>query len=463
MYLYNTLSRKKEPFVPLDGRAARVYSCGPTVYNTATIGNLRAYIFTDVLKKTLEHAGFQVHDVMNVTDVGHLVTDADDGEDKVEKAARAGNTTPQAIAQKYTRQFFADCEKLNIRRPKIVAPATEYITEMMNHITALDKKGYTYITTDGVYFDSSKFPGYNKLNKMPLEKNKAGARVDLGEKRGPHDFALWKFVGDTTLQKWQFLDRWGCPGWHIECSAIARKHLGDTFDIHTGGIDHIPIHHTNEIAQTESLTGKPMSRFWLHNEFITIDNGKMSKSLGNAYTLADLESRGFAPLAYRYFCLLASYRTILNFTWEGLVSSQNAYNNLVAALAKHYAAAATTTDTSAAQQVCTAALLDDMNTPKVIAQIWEIIKQPASRQIYRFVIALDAVLSLDLEKAVKQYLATQNTTHNIPASITAIAEQRLTAKKNKDFAFADKLRAQITEQGYEITDTKEGFTLAPLK
>ena len=447
--LFNTLTRRKDEFAPQDGKTATVYSCGPTVYSTASIGNLRAYVCWDVLKKSIEMAGFGVNDVMNTTDVGHLVSDADDGEDKVEKAARASNTTPQAIAQKYTEQFFADCARLNIRMPKTVAPATDYIPQMIDFVRGLEKKGFTYKTSDGIYFDSSKFAEYNKLSRQPIDKNIAGARVNLGEKRGSNDFALWKFVTPNTLQKWE--SPWhpmSCPGWHIECSAIARAHFGDTVDIHTGGIDHIPIHHTNEIAQTESLTGKQMARFWLHNEFITVDGKKMSKSLGNVYTIDDIVGRGVDPLAYRYYCLLAHYRSILNFTWDGLDAARRAYENLIERLVVHKNAKATKILAHSIRD----AILDDLNTPKAIGQIWELVKSAPSRTIYDAVIEFDAVLSLDLKKRTEEVVT-------IPKNIVALADRRMIAKREKDFATADKLRSEIAALGYEIMDTKDGYTI----
>ena len=458
MQLYNTLTRKKENFTPLDGKTAKVYTCGPTVYNTAHIGNMRPYICWDVLKKTIELAGFNVLDVMNSTDVGHLVEEVDDeGKNKVESAARKQNTTPQAIAEKYTEEFFCDTDKLNIRRPKVFAPATKYIDDMLAFIKKLEDKGFTYITSDGVYFDASKFANYNKLSRTPIEKNIGGARVGLGEKKNIHDFALWKFVEPGTMQKWDFKDRPGCPGWHIECSAIALKELGETIDIHTGGIDHIPIHHTNEITQSESLTGKPMSRFWLHNEFITVDSKKMSKSLGNVYTISDIESRGFSPLAFRYFCLLGHYRSILNFTWEGLQAAQNAYNNLVTQLAKHSAGG--TGGIITPEKNLKDFLFDDLNTPKAIAAIWDILKLPPSRKIYDQIIELDKVLSLDLEKAVIAYLKPKA----IPQQVTDLANRRLVAKATENYALADELRKQIGALGYDIADNKEGYAITVQK
>jgi cysteinyl-tRNA synthetase len=476
MKLYNTLTRSKEEFKPLAADAVRIYSCGPTVYNTASIGNLRAYIFTDVLKRTLEFAGFKIRDVMNLTDVGHLVSDADDGEDKVEKAARQKGTTPQEIAKTYTDQYFRDCAKLNIRRPKVVAPATEYVPQMIKFIDGLTKKGFTYLTRDGIYFDSGKFPDYNKLSKQPIEKNKAGARVDLGEKRNAHDFALWKFVPENSMQKWALPENLikaltagglgeiisprdlsssfqnGCPGWHIECSAISRELLGDSFDIHTGGVDHITIHHTNEIAQTEGLTGKPMSRFWLHNEFITVDGGKMSKSLGNVFSVDDVEKRGINPLAYRYFCLTAHYRSILNFTWDGLAAAAKAYENLRAALARHKEAKKTPTqEIKTDVQEITDALLDDLNTPEAIAGIWGLVKMAPNRAVFDAVMKFDAVLALDLEK--------EKTAELIPDEIMKLANERQTKKAAKDFAAADALRAKVAAAGFIINDSPSGFTI----
>ena len=407
MVLYNTLTRCKEQFKTADGSdTVRIYSCGPTVYSSPHIGNVSAYIFVDVLKKTLEFARFKVHDVMNITDVGHLVSDEDEGEDKIEKAARAQKITPQQIAERYTAEFFSDCAKLNIRPPKILCKASEYIPQMIEFIKKLEKKGFTYKTSDGLYFDSSKFPDYEKLTGPRASGNRAGERVNMGEKRGAQDFALWKFVGENTLQKWESPWGVGCPGWHIECSVMAHKHLSEpfanpTFDIHTGGIDHIPVHHTNEIVQTESVTGAPMCNFWCHNEHIKVDGGKMSKSLGNIYTISDLERRGFSPMAYRYYNLLKSYRTMLNFTFDGLTAAQTAYNKICERLAKHKTAPS---GGAAAKETATAllaefkeAVTDDLATPRAIATLQKAIKQPLSREIYDVVLTMDKVLSLGLK------------------------------------------------------------------
>jgi len=450
MLLYNTKTRKKQEFKPLDDKTVKMYSCGPTVYFTAHIGNLRAYIFVDVLKKALELAGFDLLDVMNTTDVGHLTDDADDGEDKMEKSAREKKIRPEEIAKMYTEEFFRDCGLLNIRKPKILAPATKYIPQMIKFIKGLEAKGFTYNTSDGVYFDSSKFPRYAELSGANIEGNKAGVRIDLGEKRNAHDFALWKFCGPNVIQKWDSPWGIGCPGWHIECSAIALELLGTTFDIHTGGIDHIPIHHPNEIAQTESLTGKQMCTFWCHNEFMMVDGGKMGKSLGNAYTLADLQARGYEPLVFRYFVLLATYRSILNFTWEGLDSAKTALGNLRSALLKHKNGT-TKVDCTKYLHDFKSAILDDLNTPKAIAVLWQMTKEPASKDVFTAALEMDKVLSLDLCKELAHV--------EIPKEIKELAEKRLEAKKNKDWQAADEIREQIMQLGFEIMDTKDGYVL----
>lgn len=450
MILYNTKTRKKDEFQPIDRKVVKIYSCGPTVYKSATIGNLRAYIFIDILKKGLELAGFKLLDVMNLTDVGHLTDDADEGEDKMEKSAREKKVSPEAIAKMYTDEFFKDCEALNIRVPKIVAPATKYIPQMIKFVQGLEAKGFTYITSDGVYFDSSKFPGYATLSGANIEGNKAGARIDLGEKRNAHDFALWKFCGQNVIQKWDAPWGVGCPGWHIECSAIALEHLGKTFDIHTGGVDLIPIHHTNEIAQTESLTGTEMCKFWCHNEFMMVDGGKMGKSLGNAYTLAQLQERGYNPLDFRYFVLLATYRSILNFTFEGLDSAKSALNNLRNAVARHKNGGAKVNTTSYWHDF-TVAIRDDLNTPKAIAVLWQMVKEPASNAVYEAAIKMDAVLSLDLNVELEAVI--------IPQEIKELAEKRFIAKKARDFELADELRKKISQADWEIMDTKDGYEL----
>lgn len=457
MKLYNTLTKQKEDFYTVTPGIVKMYSCGPTVYNIAHIGNLRAYICGDILKKTLRYNGYQIEDVMNITDVGHLVGDGDDGEDKVETTARKMGVHPLQIAQKYTDIFMQDLKRLNITPAKHIVPATQCIQGMIELIKTLEAKGCTYRTSDGIYFDASTFPDYFQLSKGSLEGNIGGARVALGEKRNINDFALWKFVSPNTIQKWDSPWGVGCPGWHIECSAISMQHLPVPFDIHTGGVDHIPVHHTNEIAQTQSATGKKMCNFWFHNEFMTIDGGKMSKSLGNVYSLDDLVAKGYDPMHLRLLMLQTIYRSVLNFTFTGLNSARENYRNIVHALCRHRSS---TTPTNAKtltdlRQAFKDAINNDLNTTMALAVIHQALKQPESQDIYDLIVNdFDQVLSLSLATAV---LAESQTT--IPDTIIELAEQRLQAKKARNWQVADELRNKITAEGYQINDTADGYTI----
>ena len=458
MKLYNTLTKQKEEFTTVKPGVVQMYSCGPTVYYTAHIGNLRAYVCGDILKKTLRFNGYQIEDVMNITDVGNLVGDGDVGEDKVETTARKMGVHPLEIAKKYTDIFMHDIELLNIKPAKHIVPATHCIEEMIELIKTLEKKGCTYRTSDGIYFDASTFPNYFQLSKGSLEGNIGGARVALGEKRNLNDFALWKFVSPNTIQKWDSPWGVGCPGWHIECSAISMKYLPVPFDIHTGGVDHIPIHHTNEIAQTETATGKKMCNFWFHNEFMKIDGGKMSKSLGNVYTMDDIINKGYDPMHLRLLFLQTTYRTVLNFTFEALDAARENYRNIVNALRRHRTATAKTnadiiTDL---RQKFTDAVNNDLNTPVALAVLHQALKQSDSQDIYNLVTKeFDQVLSLSLDAAA----SAEAPVSEIPNEIVTLAEQRLAAKKARDWATADKLRAEITAAGYQINDTPNGYTL----
>lgn len=457
MKLYNTLTKQKEDFYTVTPGIVQMYSCGPTVYNVAHIGNLRAYICGDILKKTLRYNGYQIEDVMNITDVGHLVGDGDDGEDKVETTARKMGVHPLQIAQKYTDIFMQDLKRLNITPAKHIVPATQCIQGMIELIKTLEAKGCTYRTSDGIYFDASTFPDYFQLSKGSLEGNIGGARVALGEKRNINDFALWKFVSPNTIQKWDSPWGVGCPGWHIECSAISMQHLPVPFDIHTGGVDHIPVHHTNEIAQTQSATGKKMCNFWFHNEFMTIDGGKMSKSLGNVYSVDDIVAKGYDPMHLRLLMLGTIYRSVLNFTFTGLNSARENYRNIVHALCRHRSS---TTPTNAKtltelRQAFKDAINNDLNTPMALAVIHQALKQPESQDIYDLIVNdFDQVLSLSLATAV---LAESQTT--IPDTIIELAEQRLQAKKARNWQVADELRNKITAEGYQINDTADGYTI----
>jgi cysteinyl-tRNA synthetase len=453
MKLFNTLTRSKDEFTPVKKRAVRIYSCGPTVYFTAHIGNLRAYICGDILKKTLRFNGYAVDDVMNITDVGHLVGDGDTGEDKVEKTARALGLHPLDIAKKYTDAFMADIKKLNITPAKHIVPATTCVDEMIELVKTLEAKGYTYKTANGIYFDASRFPDYFALSRGNLEGNRGGARVDLGGKRNINDFALWKFVQPETIQKWESPWGVGCPGWHIECSAISQKYLSVPFDIHTGGVDHIPVHHTNEIAQTESAAGKKMANWWFHNEFMTIDGGKMSKSLGNVYTLNDLAKKGFSPMHFRYLALQSNYRTVMNFTFGALDGAKTAYGNIIARLRKHKHGERKT-DTTELLTEFTNALNDDLNTTRALAVLNKAVKMPPSADIYKLVTEkFDLVLSLDLSAEGEKCAAPVPA---VPTEIIELADKRAEAKKHRDFSAADKYRAEIEQKGYRIIDTPNG-------
>lgn len=452
--LYNTLTRKKEEFVPLKKGTVKMYSCGPTVYNYAHIGNMRAYIFMDTLRKVLKYNGYKVKHVMNITDVGHLVSDADEGEDKMAKTARIENRSVYEIAKEYTDAFMKDIKALNIEIPEHIAKATEHIREMEIYVNDIVKNGYAYETSKGVYFDTSKLPNYGKmLSNNNIDDLKAGARVEVDtEKRNPQDFALWIKAPKEHIMKWN--SKWGLcyPGWHIECSAMSRKYLGDKFDIHTGGVDHIPIHHENEIAQSIGATGHNLANYWMHVEFLLIDGGKMSKSLGNVYTLNDLKAKGIDALSYRYFTYSSHYRNKLNFTWDAIKSAKNSLNKLrdMIALHKDVNKKIDKNIISKYEEQFLDAINDDMNMPVAISIVWEIAKEKEkSNDFYELIKKFDSVLSLDLDKNDKEDI-------NIPEDIKLILNERKDARKNKNFAKSDELRDKLKELGYIVKDTKDG-------
>lgn len=452
--LYNTLTRKKEEFIPLKKGTVKMYSCGPTVYNYAHIGNMRAYIFMDTLRKVLKYNGYKVKHVMNITDVGHLVSDADDGEDKMAKTARIENRSVYEIAKEYTDAFMKDIKALNIDTPEHIAKATEHIREMEMYVNDIVKNGYAYETSRGVYFDTSKLPNYGKmLSNNNIDDLKAGARVEVDkEKRNPQDFALWIKAPKEHIMKWN--SKWGLcyPGWHIECSAMSRKYLGDKFDIHTGGVDHIPIHHENEIAQSMGATGHNLANYWMHVEFLLIDGGKMSKSLGNVYTLNDLKAKGIDALSYRYFTYSSHYRNKLNFTWDAIKSAKNSLNKLrdMIALHKDVNKKIDKNIISKYEEQFLDAINDDMNMPVAISIVWEIAKEKEkSNDFYELIKKFDSVLSLDLDKNDKEDI-------NIPEDIKLILNERKDARENKDFAKSDELRDKLKELGYVVKDTKDG-------
>ena len=459
--LYNTLTRKKEEFKPLQGNEVRIYSCGPTVYSFAHIGNFRAYVFMDTLRRVLKMNNYSLKHVMNITDVGHLESDADEGEDKMEKAARKENKDPYEIAAYYTDIFFRDMGRLNIEKPEIIAKATEHIEDMLEFVKKLIENGYAYETSKAIYFDISKLDRYPVLSNRNIEDQIAGARVDVDEeKRSPFDFAVWIKAPETHIMKWE--SPWGLsyPGWHLECSAMGRKYLGEEFDIHTGGIDHIPTHHENEIAQCKGYCSKVPAKTWMHVEFLQVDGGKMSKSLGNTYTLDNLQEKQIEPFAYKLFCYTAHYRTKLNFTFEVAQSSQKALNRLREGYLAHETANVEVEQEKINQykERFIEAVNDDLNMPLAMGIVWEVVRNSEkSKQYANILLEFDEVLGLDLKNS-KKYIEEQENIE-LPEEILELVELRKKARENKDWAESDRIRDELKEKGYSIKDTKEGMTI----
>ena len=453
--LYNTLTRKKEIFKSIEDKKAKIYSCGPTVYYYAHIGNLRAYLFMDTLRRVLKYNGYELTHAMNITDVGHLVSDADEGEDKMLKAARRENKDPYEIANFYTEKFLADIDSLNISRPEIICKATEHIKEMEHYVQEIIKNGYTYDTKSTIYFDTSKLDKYGVLSNIKIDEQKAGARVDFDEeKKNTTDFALWIKAPENHLMKWDTF--WGkCyPGWHLECSAMSRKYLGENFDIHTGGIDHIPIHHENEIAQSKGATGKMPANYWMHCEFLLVNGGKMSKSLNNLYTLKDLEEKGFSPLDYRMFNFSSHYRNKINFTFEAMEAAKAALKRLKEGYKAHDQGNADIEEKIIAEyeQRFLEAINDDLNMPVAMSVVWEVVKNPnKSKQLAELLKKFDLVLGLKIDEEDKA--------EELPQEILELVEQRKQARSNKDWAKSDELRDLISSKGYIVKDSKEGMTV----
>lgn len=457
IYFYNTLTKKKEKFEPAIGNEVRMYSCGPTVYKDATIGNMRTNIFQDVLRRVLKYNGYTLKHVMNITDVGHLVSDGDEGEDKMIKSAKEMHKTPLEIAEHYTKLFFEDLKNLNIETPEIVCKATDHIQDMIKYVQKLIDNGYAYETSTAIYFDVSKLDKYGVLSGIDLRNQKAGARVEVDpEKRNPYDFAVWIKAPENHLMKWK--SPWGLayPGWHIECSAMGQKYLGKTFDIHTGGIDLIPTHHENEIAQSKGAYGVNPARFWMHGEYLLINGGKMSKSLGNVYLLKDIISRGYDPLVYRLFTYSSSYRNKINFTWEGIEANSKALEKLREGYQKHLSGNDDVSETEIQdfETKFHQAINDDLNMPLAMSVVWEVIKLPNKSPKYaKLLKKFDSVLALDLDRTI------DTSKDEIPQEVKDLAEKRLQARKEKDWAESDRLRDKIKEMGYEIKDTKDGYQL----
>ena len=475
LFLYNTATRSKELFSPQNNPVG-MYCCGPTVYNYAHIGNLRTYIFEDVLKRSLVSLGYKIKHIVNITDVGHLVSDADTGEDKMEKGAAREGKTVWDIASYYTQKFIENIANLNIAKPDMFPKATDHIPQMIAMIQELERKGFTYRTADGIYFDTTKFPSYIDFARLDPESIRAGERVDMGDKRTPMDFALWKFSPRDAKRKMEWESPWGIgfPGWHIECSAMALAYLAQPVDIHCGGSDHIRVHHTNEIAQAEAATGKPFVKYWMHGEFLVIDKGKMAKSGENFVTVDSLKAAGVEPLAYRLFCFSAHYRSPLTYSTEGVRASAASLANLRKAFGS--CAAMDNTDAASVDTALKdfyAAVCDDLNMPRAIAALWDLARdEKVAAPVRRAAAAkADEILGLDLLKPVEEAVADSFAGENgkavkiISAKELSAEQKQLLAEKvrqrqrarmAKDWPMADTLRRELAERGAAVKDLPDG-------
>ncbi len=447
--LYNTLTRKKEEFKPIHNGKVGLYSCGPTVYSYQHIGNLRTYIFSDILKRILMYDKYKVKHVMNVTDVGHLTSDADTGEDKIEKAAKKEGKKAQDIADYYLKIFREDFKKLNIISPNIWSKATKHIKEQIKLLKRLEKKGFTYKTSDGIYFDTLKFPEYGKLAKLNIKGLKEGKRIEKGEKRNKTDFALWKFSEKPGARQQEWKSPWGVgfPGWHLECSAMSMKYLGEHFDMHTGGIDHVPIHHTNEIAQSQAATGKKFVNYWLHSGWLLSHGEKISKSTGGLYTISELEKKEFPPLVFRYFCLTTHYKKPLNFSIKNLEKARESYQRLKNILLD------IKNDRKINKKYLSEfenAINNDLDMPKALQILWKLVRDEKAVGKLKAIREMDRVFGLDLLKKEKI---------KIPKEVKNLAEERKKLRKKKDWKKADEIRKKINKLGYIIEDTQKGYML----
>ena len=467
--LYNTLGRELQEFYPIQPGKVGFYGCGPTVYNYAHIGNLRMYVFEDTLARAFRYLGYEVRHVMNVTDVGHLTGDDDTGEDKMVKSAQARGKSVLEIAQFYTDAFFLDTERLNIRRPDVVCRATEHVGDMIELIRRIEAGGFTYLSGGNLYFDVARFPGYGRLALLKLEDLKAGARIEVdANKRNPHDFVLWFTRGKFENQALVWDSPWGrgYPGWHIECSAMSMKYLGESIDIHAGGIDHIPIHHTNEIAQSEAATGKPWVRYWLHGEFVVMDRGKMSKSSGRFLTLQSLVDEGYEPLDYRYFVLGGHYRSQLQFSFEALDSARASRRALVDRLrtlrsqSEPAAAAPASGKARAWLDAFADHLAEDLSLPRTLADLWGLLRDPEVEAGAALAAAfdMDLVLGLGLRESADSVPELKAADPELAAEVEVLIAERSAAKKAKDWARADEIRAALKARGVLLTDSPAGTT-----
>ncbi|MGC9469689.1 MAG: cysteine--tRNA ligase [Anaerolineae bacterium] len=445
--LYDTYTRSIRDFTPLRPPEVGLYACGPTVYDYAHIGNLRTYVFEDVLRRVLEFNGYRVKHVMNVTDVGHLLSDGDIGEDKIERSARLEGKSAWEIAEHYADAFKRDIARLNILEPTVWCWATDHIQEQIETIKCIEEQGFTYRTEDGIYFDTSKLDDYGYLARLDVEGLQVGARVRFGEKRNPTDFALWKFSPEDRQRQMEWDSPWGVgfPGWHIECSAMSVKYLGPYFDIHCGGEDHINVHHPNEIAQTKACYGTRLANFWMHGYFLQLDTGRMGKSLGNFITLQDLVDEGYDPLAYRYLCLNAHYRSRLTFNEEAITAAQTALDRLRDVV---YGWGEPGEVDDSWMEEFVDRINDDLNMPRALALTWDLNRSDLDDAVKKAtVLRFDEVLGLSLGEWEPA---------EVPDAIKALVRARDEARQARDWSRADALRGEIEEAGYEVRDTPEG-------
>lgn len=455
MQIYNTMSRRVEDFVSINEGEAKMYCCGPTVYNYAHIGNLRTYIFEDLLKRTLKASGYKVLHCMNITDVGHLTGDGDDGEDKIEKRSKETGKSVYDIARFYEAAFFKDIDRLNIERPDIVCRATEHIEDMIKLIKRLEDGGHTYTSGGNVYFSIDTIDDYGKLAGLNLDNLKSGARIEIDQnKRNPKDFVLWFTKSKFENQAMVWPSPWGVgyPGWHIECSAMSMKYLGEHFDIHCGGIDAIPVHHTNEIAQSEAAIGHTWVDYWCHGEFLVNDKGKMSKSSGSFLTLDTLVNDGYDPLDYRYFCLTGHYRTQLKFSYEALDAAKSARRQLMRSISEFKKKGEEKNLSEKAKgylDSILSSMKNDLKTPEALSYMWRMIKDPDVKDGEKLSVLYkaDEIFGLRLSEA-QQEIATEEE--------ASLLKERAEAKKNRDFRRADKIRDELLKRGFKVLDTPQG-------
>ena len=454
IYLYNTLSRRIDEFKPLKKNHVGLYTCGPTVYNYAHIGNLRTYVFEDLLKRIFAYNGYKVKHVMNITDVGHLTSDSDTGEDKMEKGSSREGKTAWELADFYTHEFRLDVDELNIIAPSIWCRATDHIKEQISLIKKLEKKGFTYSTSDGIYFNTSKLKDYGKLANLQNQDLRAGVRVDIGDKKNTTDFALWKFSPKLEKRQMEWKSPWGVgfPGWHIECSAMATKYLSQPFDIHCGGVDHIPVHHTNEIAQSEAAYDKPLANYWMHGEFLLMGSDKMAKSGDNFVTVRTLKEHNISPLAYRFLLLQTHYRKQLTFSWDALQAAQNGLDHLYQS-AKNLKkekemSEATIESEEKIKNEFREKINDDLNISAALSLVWNAVKQNEISQ--ETLLQFDKILGLRIKESLNKKEAP------LPLEIQNLITKRDQARTDKQWSVSDEMRLKLETLGYKVEDSKEG-------